>query len=290
MWFIVGGTGGALADHAIRSHLPESAERDAPESTPETADAGEATTTEAPAIVRDELYDLDADPGERHNVARQHPDVMADMRARLTAAMIGVPVADAVPPVPATRPPAIHLRFSGAGRVHRVAGRLTVGAVAHGGSLRVQPAGVPVEAFRLEGGRLDFAFVTAPDALVGFDVLVEPPGAPIAWQFFLDDGPWPARATFTGPFGLPAIAARVGIESDDARAEVYAAGFPLVDLSRDLGVFVTRDKPDMSAATSNADPEDPRSGQGSAERSKEMQRVLEEWGYAHTTNEASRAR
>ncbi|MDP9152313.1 MAG: hypothetical protein M3O36_20500, partial [Myxococcota bacterium] len=166
---------------------------------------------------------------------------------------------------------------------------LRVSEVTHGGSLRVRPAGVPAEAFRLAGATFDFAFATSPDALVGFDVLVEPPGAPIRWQLFLDDGPWPAKATFTGPFGLPAVAAAGGVESDDARAEVYAGAFPLVDLSRDLGVFVTRDKPQSPAGQAGAALEDPRAGSGSAEGSKEMQRVLEEWGYAHAPDEPNRA-
>ncbi|MDP9037291.1 MAG: hypothetical protein M3O50_21030, partial [Myxococcota bacterium] len=170
-------------------------------------------------------------------------------------------------------------------RVHRVAGAVRVSEVTHGGSLRVRPAGLPVEAFRLAGANLDFAFATSPDALVGFDMLVEPPGAPIRWQLFLDDGPWPAKATFTGAFGLPAVAAASGIESDDARAEVYAAALPLVDLSRDLGVFVTRDKPESATGQFGSAPEDPRAASGSEEGTKEMQRVLEQWGYAHTPAE-----
>ena len=41
----------------------------------------------------DELYDLSDDPGERHNVAHAEPDVVAEMRARLSAALANVPAA-----------------------------------------------------------------------------------------------------------------------------------------------------------------------------------------------------
>ena len=36
-------------------------------------------------IAIDELYDLDADPGEHHNVASRHPEIVETLRARLLA-------------------------------------------------------------------------------------------------------------------------------------------------------------------------------------------------------------
>jgi len=219
----------------------------------------------------DELYDLDTDPGERHNVARSHPDEMADMKARLTAALANVRTADA-PQGEAAPLPVVHVRFAGAGRAHHVTGALTVGDGKHGASVFVEGVGVPHEAIRVDGPRVDFALDTPADALAGFDLRVDPAGAPVAWQLFLDDAPWPDRATFTGPFGLPAVAARGGIASDEARAEVYSPVLPVIDPSRDLGVFVTRDKPgDVASGTPT----------GGGEGAVEMQRMLQQWGYAH---------
>src|SRR5690606_20457013 len=77
-----------------------------------------------------ELYDLAEDPGERHDLAARHPDLVAEMKARLEAALNNAPVAGGraratSPPraagaamAPAgqaeePRPPVLHLRFAG---------------------------------------------------------------------------------------------------------------------------------------------------------------------------------
>jgi hypothetical protein len=166
----------------------------------------------------------------------------------------------------------VHLRFAGAGHVRRVAGTLSVGDGKRGASAFVEAVGVPHEAIRVDGPKVDFAFHTAEEGLVGFDLRVDPPGAPVVWTLFLDDQPWPAGAVYSGPFGLPAVAARAGIAGDDARAEVYATTLPVVDPARDLGVFVTRDRPG-DALTGG-----PVTGGAGA---VEMQRMLQQWGYAH---------
>ena len=46
----------------------------------------------------------------------------------------------------------------------------------------------------------------------------------------------------------------------------------VIDASRDLGVFVTRDKPGDAAAGGPT---------GGGEGAVEMQRMLQQWGYAH---------
>jgi len=222
------------------------------------------------ADFEEQLYDLEVDPGERRNVASSHPDVVAEMRARLAAAVANQRTADAPAAAGATPLAVLHVRFAGAGAVHRIAGAMTVGDGKHGAAVTIEPVGMARDAIRVDGPKVDFALQTAPDALVGFDLRVDPPGAPVVWRLFLDDAPWPARATFTGPFGLPAVAARDGIASDEARAETFAAALPLVDPARDLGVFFTRDRAgeDVALPTSG--------GAGAAE----MQRMLQQWGYA----------
>jgi arylsulfatase A-like enzyme len=244
----------------------------------DTKDSASESDAQADPVFEDELYDLESDPGERRNVARSHADVVADLRARLTAALANVPTADAPVPAPQAAAPMIRVRFAGAGHVHRVSGALTIGDGKHTATVVVAPVGIAREALRAGTGSgtkdvFDFALATSPDAAVGFDVRVEPPGTPVTWQLFLDDAPWPDGLTFAGPFGLAAVAAKTGMESDEARAELYAPTEPAIDPSRDLGVFFTRDHPER----------DPNEGAApaSGEAAKEMQRMLEDWGYAH---------
>ncbi|MGH7270980.1 MAG: sulfatase family protein [Polyangiaceae bacterium] len=227
-----------------------------------------------------ELFDLQTDPGERRDVARQHPDVVAAMKARLVAAKANVPTADA--PTPAASPlPTVHFRFAGAGRARRVSGTLTIGDGKRPVTIVVTPAGIAPAAARAEPREagagaeqvVDFALTTYKDSVVGFDVRVDPPAAPIVWRLFLDDAPWPSGATFAGPFGLPAVAALSGITTADAETEVYSPELPFIDPGRDTGVFITRDKAGDAVL--------PAQSESSPAAARETERMLEEWGYAH---------
>jgi len=236
--------------------------------------------------LEDQLFDLKDDPGERRNVARQHPDVVATMKARILAALANVPAADA--PVAAADPaalPTIHLRFSGAGAARRISGAVAIGDGSHEASVFVEPAGIAADALRTvapsgdggAGGKtlVDFGFTTSPNEALGFDLRVDPPGAPVTWRIFVDDAPLPESAVFVGPFGLPASACKGGMTSDDGRDEAAATALPVIDPSRDLGLFVTRDRPAGAADRGLAEPT------SSVEADRETRRVLEQWGYAH---------
>jgi arylsulfatase A-like enzyme len=263
-----------LIVHQPVRHEPARGHDDAPPSKP-TEDAG------GPPL-EDQLFDLKDDPGERRNVARQHPDVVETMKARMAAALANVPTADAPPPIDEGASPWIHLRFSGGGAARRVSGAVTVGDGSHPAAVAVEPSGIAADALHVamaDGGTagknvVEFALTTSPDQAVGFDLRVDPPGAPVTWQVFLDDAPLPEGAIFAGPFGLPAVACKAGLTSDQGRDEAAAAALPFIDPSRDRGLFVARDRPGERGA-GGAEPA------RSVEADRETQRVLEQWGYAH---------
>jgi arylsulfatase A-like enzyme len=225
----------------------------------------------------EELFDLETDPGERHNVARDRPEIVDEMKARLVAALANVPVAGSAAATDDDRAgdPTLHVRFAGGGGARRVSGTMTIGDPLHPTSVpptvTFEPIFVANDALRIEGGRLTVSLTTVADESVGFDLHVSPPATPVTWQLFLDDEPWPAAAVFDGPFGLEAHAATNGVATDEARAEVYSPAVAEIDPRRDLGLFITRDRRSEAASSSPA----------SAEGAGEMSRLLQQWGYAH---------
>lgn len=235
--------------------------------------------------VAEELFDLDADPGERHNVAKQHPDVMDEMRARLAAAKKNVAVAGTqaalasptqpLPQATATSeknagPPRLLLRFAGAGAAHRVSGKITF---APGTTLTWEPVGIPRSSIVTNGPVLDVALTTAADGVVGLDVTATPPNADVTWTLFLDDAPWPQNAVFAGPFGLFDARVATGLSSQEARELAFSHTLPTIEPSRDLGLFVLREQ-----QTAHEEDVGARASSGAT---KEMDRLLQEWGYAH---------
>jgi hypothetical protein len=240
--------------------------------------------TEKSITVAEELFDLDSDPGERHNIAKSQPAVMEEMRARLAAAKKNVAVAGTTastakaPVLPvavqgspeATGPPRLRLRFAGAGAVHRVSGRVTFAA---GTTLSWEPVATARATIQQTGAVLDMALSTAADGVVGVDVIPTPPQADVKWELFLDDSPWPDLAVFAGPFGLFDARVATGLGSEEARELAFAHTLPTIDAVRDLGLFVVREQ-----ASAHEDDVGARASSGAT---TEMDRLLREWGYAH---------
>ena len=228
----------------------------------------------------EELYDLTDDPGERHDLAPAQPDRVAEMRARLDAALKNVPVAGSAAALAAgdegdgSKPPVIHLRFAGAGKARRVSGTLTFGdARTKARSFTIEPVELGRDALTITGEKATIAFMTSASvtATVGFDIVVDPPAAAVTWDLYLDDLPWPDDGVFGGPYGLLARSLRHGIAADDARAFAAAPALPTIDPRRDVGVFITRDR--RGGGERSGDLE-------SAEGAEETARLLREWGYA----------
>jgi arylsulfatase A-like enzyme len=233
-----------------------------------------------------ELFDLVDDPGERRDLAPTKPEVVAEMKARLDAALKNVPVAgtgrSAPPPssgaagalaqADAQKPPTLHLRFVGGSSPRRVSGTILIGdARTKPKAYDVQPVELGRDAFRVDGGKVDVALRTSPSAPVGLDIVVDPPSTPITWELWLDDKPWPEEGVFGGPFGLLAPALRKGVATDEARLAAQSLSLPTIDARRDVGLFVARERRGEGDSSSQA----------GDEGAEEMARLLREWGYAH---------
>ena len=223
------------------------------------------------------LFDLDVDPGERHDVARAHADVVAELQARLAAAVANVPAADArarggTAGAP-DHPPALCHRRAGPAVS---SGSSTVGDDRHGAAFTFSAVGVPGEALHADGPRLTFAFTTAADAVVGLDLRTDPPGPPSRGGSSSTTRRGPPARRSPVPSGCPPWLRRPGSRETRRGPRPTSAALPTVDPARDLGLFVTRDRPGEAAA-----PDDTGPAGGGAAAAREMQQVLQQWGYAH---------
>jgi arylsulfatase A-like enzyme len=260
---------------------------------------GAAKTTylgDKAVTVNEELYDLDVDPGERKDLAPSSPQLVLEMRARLAAALAHAPVAGsagsagsaggmatsagaAKPPVEAqTGAPVVHVRFASGGRSRRISGTMTAGdARLPTKSIEVVPVELGRETFKVAGNKVDLAFTTSASTVVGFDVVLDPPTAALAWDVYMDERPWGADQVFGGPFGILAPLLRSGLMSDEARLAAQAPLLPPIDPRRDVGLFVVRERRgETKESPADAD-----------EGAEEMARLLREWGYAQGPRGAS---
>ena len=249
---------------------------------------GPARTTILPdkvVTVAEELYDLVDDPGERRDLAPGRPDLVAEMRARLVAALQNVPVAGSAAVIASAadlgKPPTIHLRFAGGARPHRVTGSIVIGdAKTKPRTFTIDPVvELGKDALKITGAKAELAFTTSPSLALGFDIVVDPPSTPVTWDLYFDDKPWSDDGVFGGPYGLLAPALRHGMTTEEQRLGAQSTLLPPIDPRRDVGVFVVRERRGEVAVEAIKDDGD--------EGAEEMARLLREWGYAHGSSGGS---
>ncbi len=218
-----------------------------------------------------ELYDLSDDPGERVNVAQAHPDLVQRLQSELQKS---IQSAEARSEKKATGGlPSLRLRFSGAGAAHRVEGSIRPhqreGATP--AKLSATLVGLSAASLRRSGSSLQLSFSTRPGALVGVDLVVDPPTTDLSWQFKLDGKPWPATRVYAGGFGLRAENLADGVQGPAGRLRAGADMQPEVDPERDLGLFVTRDRVAHEVELENV-----------AAASQETMQLMKAWGYVRS--------
>jgi len=222
--------------------------------------------------IHEQLFDLVDDPGETVDLSGNtaYKGTVAELKARLKAALAGVPTADA----PATTsndgpPPLVHVRYAGGGKAHRVQVRIEAKGATR---FEVTPVGLAKEAASTKGTIADIAFSTSADALVGFDLMVAPPTTPVQWTFSYDDKPLPDDAVFGGVLGVTVSGLSRGLSDGAARASVSARALPFIDPQVDFGAFVTRDY-----GAGDASGIERVKGGAAVE---EVKNALKAWGYA----------
>ena len=139
------------------------------------------------------------------------------------------------------------------------------------GLRRARSVGLEASQARDKGDAIELSFTTGVDAVVGFDLVTDPPTAPLGWQLYLDDKPWPEQGVFAGAFGFHSPLVQKGLVTDEAREIAAAALLPQIDPRRDLGLFVARDRGASAAGDAL---------EITGEGADEMNRLLREWGYA----------
>ncbi len=136
--------------------------------------------------------------------------------------------------------PALRDRRAGA---HRVSGELRVGDAGHAATFTFEPVGVAREALHADGPVLAFALTTSATGLVGLDLRTDPPGPPSrgSCSSTMHRG-LPGRRS-RAPSGCPPWPPGRASSTTRRGPRCTPSALPVVDPARDLGLFVTRDRP-----------------------------------------------
>jgi arylsulfatase A-like enzyme len=219
-----------------------------------------------------ELYDLEVDPGERKDIAREHPDVVRRLRETLERSLARDGNSGGEP-AKAGEIARWHLRFATGQKRGRVEVALFLrGGDANGGMLNVSSLEVDPRAIRREGARVLVDFDASPAVLHDLAVEIMPASAELAWEIRFEGRPWPEDRFYGGQLGLALANAAAGIPAQTHSSLFESASVPHVAIGSEFGLFVTRE---------------PRSGpeevEASAEAQLEAQQAMQAWGYARKT-------
>jgi hypothetical protein len=231
-----------------------------------------------------ELYDLEADPGERMNLIEKRRDIASDLLKRLGTARVPVKPLAAPPGAPAVavhaddgaKPLRVSLAFVGAGARRRVTGTLRAELAGRAGKLaRVDTRAAGVTVTRRGTGEVAITLDTDPDRVVTLEMVLEGSALP-KWELALDGQAWPPEAVHLGALGISMPGAALGL-TEEARAVAVSPLAPFVDPRLDLGLYATIDHGDLAEQS-------PAAASGIAH--SETIELMKEWGYVGAQSSA----
>lgn len=215
-----------------------------------------------------ELYDLEQDPGERREIAPQHPEVVAVLKTTLER-ILREGDADKDPSTGGQR---LHFRIATSGQVRR----LDITLRLDGAAATVIPIGIEQRSIATSSEGIRISTLTSSDLPVGFDVQLSGGHRELRWSVSLDDKPWPASAVFVGPMGVSAPQFAEGYDAQSDLMALDSPRLPHIVATDETGLFVTRD---------------PTGGVSelpiSTEAQLEAQQAMQAWGYARKPAKSS---
>jgi len=217
-----------------------------------------------------ELYNVQDDPGERHDVSSGNNDVIQRLMHELRYQL-----SDRKPPAvskAAVSSGTVHLRIATAGRIADLIG--TVKLVGEG-KLTVTAADCLATVTSVGTNEYRLTTKSKSESTVGFDLLLEPANADIRWNWQLDGAPWPRNAVFVGPLGILAAELAEGLHSIDSD-KLVASQLPYVSARQELGLFITRDSGLNQAVTL------------SESAQVEAQQAMQAWGYVRKNEDVKK--
>jgi arylsulfatase A-like enzyme len=223
-----------------------------------------------------ELYDLELDPGERKDIAREHPDVVRRLREELEHRLTAEQNTGSAPASEGEKT-RWHLRFATGQERGRVDVALFLrGVGANAVDLRVASSDLDARAIRRDGQRIVLSFDASPAALRDIEVEAQSTTADLGWEIRFEGRPWPRDRFYGGLLGIALTDAESGLAAQTAPGLVESASLPHVALGAEFGLFVTRE---------------PRSGsdevESSAEAQLEAEQAMQAWGYARKPTKAT---
>lgn len=215
-----------------------------------------------------ELYDHARDPGERNDVARLYPDIVARLRKRLEAYR-----SEVAPVSMAKAVSKYHVRFALGGQSGTVKVRVFPrGAGTEHARVEVSSTALDARAIRRDGASVWVTFDGAKTEVIALQIDVFGENTELGWELGFNGKPWPADRIYGGALGMRLANANDGLGKAIDRVRLESKTLPHIASGNEFGLFVTREPVDgpLEVETNGA-------------AQLEAEQAMQAWGYARKT-------